>query len=256
MKIFILCGGFGSRLDYEGTLMAKPMIRIGNSPILLQLIETFVKQGFSEFVVCTGFKSETINNFFLKKKNKIKLLKKKRGLIKIIYKTSLKNIIINFVYTGIKAGTGGRVKTAYKNLRLNEDIFVTYGDGISNIKINKLIQFHYKNNALMTLTAVRPKERYGILKLSKISKRVLNLDESKDKSKTYINGGYFVISKKIIDKIKSKDTYFEKEPLNKVLKMKKLFAFKHHGFWKSLDTLKDKNEFNKILKTGKKPWLN
>ena len=102
----------------------------------------------------------------------------------------------------------------------------------------------------MTLTAVRPKERYGILKLSKSSKRVLNLDESKDKSKTYINGGYFVISKKIIDKIKSKDIYFEKEPLNKVLKMKN-YLLLNIMVWKSLDTLKDKNEFNNILKLEK-----
>ena len=108
----------------------------------------------------------------------------------------------------------------------------------------------------MTLTAVRPKERYGILRLSKNSKRVLNLDESKDKSNTFINGGYFIFSKTIINRIKNKSTYFEKEPLNSVLKLKKLFAFKHYGFWKSLDTLKDKNEFNNILKTGKKPWIN
>jgi glucose-1-phosphate cytidylyltransferase len=256
MKIFILCGGFGSRLDYEGTLIAKPMIRIGKKPILLHLIETFVKQGFNEFVICTGFKSETITNFFLKKKNKIKLLKKKKELTKIIYKVLSNEISIDFVYTGINVGTGGRVKTAYKNLKLNEDIFVTYGDGIADIKINNLIKFHYKNNALMTLTAVRPKERYGILKLSKNSKKVLNLDESKNKSNTFINGGYFIMSKTIINKIKNKSIYFEREPLNSVLKLKKLFAFKHDGFWKSLDTLKDKNEFNNILKAGKKPWIN
>lgn len=255
MKVFILCGGFGSRLDYEGTLMAKPMIRIGNKPILLHLVETFVKQGFNEFVICTGFKSDSITNFFLKKKNKIKLIKKQKRLIRITYKILSNKININFVYTGINVGTGGRVKTAYNNLKLNEDIFVTYGDGIADIKINNLIKFHYKNNALMTLTAVRPKERYGILRLSKNSKRVLNLNETKDKSNTFINGGYFIFSKNIINKIKDKRTYFEKEPLNAVLKLKKLFAFKHYGFWKSLDTLKDKNEFNNILKTGKKPWI-
>ena len=130
---------------------------------------------------------------------------------------------------------------------------MTYGDGLSNVNINKLIKFHYKKNAEVSLTAVRPKQRYGVLKLRK--DKVKFFDNSKEKSDVYINGGFFVISKNAIKKIKNKDTYWEKEPLSYFLKQKKLFAFKHEGFWKSLDTLKDKNDFNKMLKKNKKPWI-
>ena len=137
---------------------------------------------------------------------------------------------------------------------MKNDFIMTYGDGLSNINIKKLINFHYKNKSQVTLTAVRPKQRYGILKIQK--KKVRFFDNSKKKSDVYINGGFFVISKDGIKKIKNKDTYWEKEPLSFFLKKKKLFAFKHEGFWKSLDTLKDKNDFNEMIKKNKLPWKN
>lgn len=256
MKIFILCGGFGSRLDYEGQLKAKPMVRIGNKPILMHLIETFVRQGFNEFVFCLGYKSNTITDFFISQKKKIKIISNDKKNLKISYKSRNIKFIGNFVYTGIKMGTGGRIASAYKKLKLNEDFLVTYGDGLANIKINKLIKFHYNKNALLTVTAVRPKERYGILKFETKSQKVVQLDETKKKSNIYINGGYFIFSKKIISRIKKKNIYFEQGPLKSIIKKNKLYAFQHNGFWKSLDTLKDKNDFNKIIKNGKKPWLN
>ena len=255
MKIFILCGGFGTRLDYEGQLKAKPMVRIGNKPILMHLIETFVRQGFEEFVFCLGYKSNTITDYFISQNKKIKIISNNKNNLKILYKSRNIKFIGNFVYTGIKVGTGGRVALAYKKLRLNEDFLVTYGDGLANIKINKLIKFHYNKKALMTVTAVRPKQKYGILKFEPNSHRVVQLDETKKKSKIYINGGYFVFSKKIISTIKKKNTFFEQSPLKAIIKKKKLYAFQHNGFWKSLDTLKDKNDFNKIINNGKKPWL-
>ena len=255
MKIFILCGGFGSRLDNEGRLKAKPMVRIGNKPILIHLIETFINQGFYDFVICTGYKSETITNYFLNTKQTTIILKEK-NILNIRYKYKNSNLNINFIYTGINVGTGGRIKSACESLKLKEDIFVTYGDGLANVNIKNLIKFHYKKKSLMTMTAIRPKERYGVLKLNHKYDKVLHLDESKKESNIFINGGYFIISQKIINKIKDKKVYFEKEPLKYAIKQKKLFAFKHMSFWKSLDTLKDKNEFNKIIRTGKKPWLN
>jgi len=256
MKIFILCGGFGSRLDYEGQLKAKPMIRIGNKPILLHLIETFVKQGFNEFVFCLGYKYNTIIDYFTSQKKKIQIISKDKKNLKILYNSRNLKFTGNFVYTGIKVGTGGRLALAYKKLKLNEDFLVTYGDGLANIKINKLIKFHYNKNALLTVTAVRPKETYGILNFEVDSKRVTQLDETKKKSNVYINGGYFIFSRKVISLIKKNNIYFEKGPVKKIIKKNKLYAFQHNGFWKSLDTLKDKNDFNKILKKGKKPWLN
>lgn len=255
MKIFILCGGFGTRLDNEGRLKAKPMVKIGNKPVLMHLIETFIKQGFNEFVLCLGYKYESIINFFVKNKN-VKVLSKNKNNYKVLFK-SKKNIkfTADLVYTGLNSGTGGRVLKAYKFLNLNEDFLVTYGDGLANIDIKKLINFHYRKKSFATVTAVKPKERYGILKFDLNTSRVKNLDESKQRSSSYINGGYFILSKEIITKIKNNNVFFEQGPLKKLIKLKKIYAYRHLGFWKSLDTLKDKNDFNKIIKHGKKPWL-
>tara|TARA_E500000178_G_C17018567_1_gene754232 strand:- start:1449 stop:2219 length:771 start_codon:yes stop_codon:yes gene_type:complete len=256
MKIFILCGGFGSRLDYEGKLKAKPMVRIGNKPILMHLIETFVSQGFDEFVFCLGYKSNTITDFFTSQKKNIKIISKYKKNLKILFSSKTIKFKGDFIYTGIRVGTGGRIALAYKKLKLSEDFLVTYGDGLANINFKKLIQFHYKKNSLATITAVRPKNKYGILKFDTKSFRVINFDDSKKKSDIYINGGYCVFSKQIINEIKKNNIYFEQGPLRSIIKKKKLYAFKHNGFWKSLDTLKDKNEFNKLIKSGRKPWFN
>ena len=137
---------------------------------------------------------------------------------------------------------------------MKSDFIMTYGDGLSNINIKKLVNFHYKNKSQITLTAVRPKQRYGVLKIQ--NNKVKFFDNSKKKSDIYINGGFFVISKDSVKKIKNKNIYWEKEPLSFYLKKKKLYAFKHDGFWKSLDTLKDKNDFNEMIRKNKTPWKN
>ena len=163
------------------------------------------------------------------------------------------SFIGNLIYTGLKTGTGGRIKKAYKKLKLDEDIMMTYGDGLSNVSIKKLINFHYKNNAKVTLTAVKPKERYGILKIE--NNKVTYLNNENKKTDTYVNGGFFVIDKSSINKINKSNTYWEQGPLSFFAKKKQLLAFKHEGFWKSLDTLKDKNDFNRLYKSKKKsPW--
>ena len=253
MKVFILCGGYGTRLDYEGQLKAKPMVRIGNKPILIHLIETFYHQNLKDFVLCVGYKSESIINYFLKeKKNNSKIIIKSKKKIFFKYKTKELNINISIVYTGINTGTGGRILLANKVMKLNEDILMTYGDGLSNVNIKKLINYHYSNKADVTLTAVRPKQRYGVLKIR--NKTVRQFDNSNKKVDVFINGGFFVISKKIINTIKNKYIFWENEPLNSLIKNKKLFAFKHNGFWKSLDTLKDKNDFNEMYKKKQTPW--
>ena len=254
MKAFILCGGFGTRLDYEGTLKAKPMVRIGNKPILIHLIESFFKQSITEFVLCLGYKSETIKDYFLKeKKNFIKNVVKDKKKISFDYKSKFLDVNISLVMTGINTGTGGRILLANKILSLNEDIIMTYGDGLSDINIKRLIKFHYKNKANVTLTAVRPKQRYGVLKIE--NNKVKQFDNKNKKIDIFVNGGFFVISKNAIKKIKKSKIYWENEPLNFFIKKKKLFAYKHHGFWKSLDTMKDKNDFNEMYKKKIRPWL-
>lgn len=253
MKIFILCGGFGTRLDHESKFIAKPMVRIGKEPILYHLIENFYAQGFDEFVLCLGYRAETIVDYFIKEKSKhIRILQKNKKYTKILFKNIKIKIKVSLIDTGIKTGTGGRIKIAYETLKLDEDFLMTYGDGLSNVSIKKLIKFHYKNNSLVTMTAVKPKQRYGILEIKK--NRVNFFDNSKKKVDVYINGGFHVIDKLGVKYIKNKKIFWEKEPISKILKIKKLFAFKHDGFWKSLDTQKDKIDFNKIYKQKKLNW--
>ena len=254
MKVFILCGGFGTRLDFEGTLIAKPMARIGPDPILMHIIKSYCDQGYNDFVFCLGHKSQTIINYFLKeKKNLSKMINDKKSNTEFTFKS--KNLYFkgSLIYTGLKTGTGGRIKKAYNILNLNEDIMMTYGDGLSNVSIKKLVKFHYKNRSKVTLTAVRPKERYGVIKMKK--NKITYFNNENRTADTYVNGGYFVIDKSAIKKIDKNSTYWEQEPLNFFAKKKKLYAFKHEGFWKSLDTLKDKNDFNKLYNNNKKyPW--
>ena len=226
MKIFILCGGFGTRLDYQGKLMAKTMIKIGSEPILIHIIKNFSNQGFNEFVLCAGHKIETIKNFFKRQNIKIKINEKKH--LSVVTVIDKKKILIDIIDTGKNTGTGGRIKKAFNKLSLNEDFLATYGDGLSNVPIKKLIKYHYDNKATLTLTAVRPKQRYGILKISK--GKVNYFDNSKKKSDVYINGGFFVISKTIIKLIKNTAIYIENEPFKKIIKNNKLYSYKHHGF--------------------------
>ena len=166
----------GNKIKFEGTLKAKPMVMVGKNPIIKHIIDNFIHQNFFEFVLCLGHKSETIIKYFLKKKNTV-IINNKKNHLKIELKENNKKIIIHLIYTGKNSGTGGRLKIAYKMLKLNEDIFMTYGDGLSNVKIKNLIKFHYVNKALVTLTAVRPKERYGIIKIS--DHRISHFDNSK-----------------------------------------------------------------------------
>lgn len=190
MKTFILCGGYGTRLDNLGRIIAKPMAQIGKEPILMHIIKNFFMQGFNDFVLCTGHKHSTINNYFINKNFKyIKVFSKTKK--NLFFQYSKKNISFkcNIVFTGINNGTGGRISIAYKKLKLKEDIMMTYGDGLSDVNINKLLNFHNKNKALVTLTAVKPKIRYGFLKIK--NQKIKYLDNTNQKkTNVYINGGF------------------------------------------------------------------
>jgi len=248
-KVVILAGGYGSRLGKLTKLKPKPMVDVCGKPILEHIINIYKKYDFNNFVICTGYKSEVIRSFFKNKYKKSILRDTKKEL-----KIKNKDISITVVYTGKDTLTGGRIKKIQKYVKDSKFFHMTYGDGLSNIKIKNLIKYHYKNKASVTLTAVRPKQRYGVLKLK--NKKVNYFDNSKKKSDIYINGGFFVISQNAIKKIKSYKIYWEKEPITYYLKKKELFAFRHEGFWKSLDTLKDKNDFDEMIRKNKTPWKN
>jgi glucose-1-phosphate cytidylyltransferase len=232
MKVVILCGGLGTRLAEETRIKPKPMVHIGHKPIIWHLIKYYYSYGYNDFILATGYKSEIINNFF--KKNKIK------GC----------NIFLK--YTGKKTLTGGRILRLQKYLG-NDDFLLTYGDGLSNINIKKLIKFHKKNKAIVTVSAVRPPVRFGELSISK-NGTVYAFKEKPQSGKNWINGGFFVVKSHIFNYLKNDKTVLERTPLATLSEQKKLKAFKHYSFWQCMDTMRDKILLNKLWNQGLAKW--
>ena len=227
MKVVILAGGLGTRLSEYTKLIPKPMVKIGGKPIILRIINLYKKYGFKEFYIALGYKGNVIRNFFKKK---------------------VKDVKINLIETGKNTMTGGRLKRLKKYLK-NETFLMTYGDGVSDINIKKLINFHKKNKSVMTLTAVRPPARFGSIKIK--GDYVYYFKEKSSVDEGWINGGFFVIEPKIFKYIKNDKTHLEREPFEKLAKKKSIKAFKHKGFWQCMDTKRDKDLLDKIIKKKK-----
>lgn len=226
MKVVILAGGLGTRMPEYTTKIPKPMVRIGNKPILKHIIDHYVKYGFCNFYLALGYKSEIIRKYI--KSTKFS-----------------KNVKINLIDTGQKTMTGGRLKRLKKYLN-NETFMMTYGDGLSNINLKRLLHFHKKNKKLVTLTAVRPPARFGAIKLKK--NLVSYFKEKSKMDEGWINGGFFVIEPEFLKYIKGDGTFLEREPLEKLTSRKQLSAFKHQGFWQCMDTKRDKDRLEEMLK--------
>jgi glucose-1-phosphate cytidylyltransferase len=240
MKIIILAGGKGTRIsDYTRTI-PKPMIRINKKPMLLHIIEHYTKFGFKDFYVALGYKKNVITNYFRNFKKINKSFK---------YKIKNKNISITLSDTGQNTLTGGRIKRMRKFIDKTEDFMFTYGDGVSNVNLRKLYSFHKKNNKLITVTAVRPPARFGEITLR--NNRVATFKEKPQVTEGWINGGFFVAKHKFFDFIKGDKTILEKEPLENAAKRKQLYAYKHKGFWKCMDTNRDKEVLEQIFKKNK-----
>jgi len=228
MKCVILAGGKGSRISELSKNVPKPMIKILGKPIIVKIMQHYSKFGFKDLIIAAGYKKKIIKEYF--KKNKFKSWK------------------INVVDTGLNTMTGGRIKRLKKLLE-NETFMLTYGDGVSNVNLKKLILFHNKQKKLITVTAVRPPARFGEIIIKK--NKVLSFKEKPQVKEGWINGGYFVVNKKFLKYIKSDSTILEKEPLEKVVKQKQLCAFKHSGFWKCMDVKRDRDELLEIYKKNK-----
>ena len=251
-KAVILCGGYGTRISEETHKIPKPMIKLDKSPILLHILSIYSKHNIKEFIICAGYKGEEIIKFF--KKYHIK-----KNLYKInLFKLNLSNKKkheeiweIRIIKTGINTLTGGRIRRVKKYLKKEKFFHVTYGDGVSDINIEKLEKFFlkYKRNAI--LTAVKEPSRFGRLKIN--NNKVKNFIE---KPNEYINGGFFIFDLSIFDYLKNDETILEKEPLEKLAKKKKLYAYKHNGFWHPMDTLRDKINLEKLCKYKIPLWLN
>ena len=230
MKAVILAGGYGTRISEESYLKPKPMIEIGGKPILWHILKTYSKYDINEFVICCGYKGEQIKEYFTK-----------------LDSTSWD---IQLVDTGLDTLTGGRLKRIQDHI---DDTFcVTYGDGLSDIDISRLISFHKEKNILATLTAIHPPERFGVLNLS--GDYVTEFHEKHSGMDSWINGGFFVFEPGIFDYLQDDSTILEKTPLETLAKEKKLAAFKHDGFWYPMDTLRDKKHLENLWSSNNAPW--
>jgi glucose-1-phosphate cytidylyltransferase len=227
MKVVLLAGGFGTRLSEYTKKIPKPMVKVGGKPMLFHIMKLYAKYGYKDFYIALGYKGKVIRKFFDKR----------------FYDWN-----INFVETGKNTMTGGRLKRMKKHIG-SKTFMMSYGDGLSDINLKKLLEFHRKNKKLATLTAVRPPARFGALKIK--GKNVIYFREKSKLDEGWINGGFFVFEPEFFELIKGDNTYLEREPLEKATKKKQLSAYKYQGFWQCMDTKRDKDKLDKILNTKK-----
>jgi glucose-1-phosphate cytidylyltransferase len=255
MKVAILAGGLGTRLSEETNSIPKPMIQIGGKPILWHIMKIYSYYGFNEFIILAGYKSYVIKeyfaNYFLHQSDVTFNLATNSMEILNSQSEPWKVTILD---TGLNTMTGGRIKRAEKFLG-NTPFFLTYGDGVSDVNINRLLDFHKKHGRKVTMTAVQPEGRFGAINLEDGSDRVSNFLEKPKGDGAWINGGFFVCEPGIFDYINEGDeTIWERFPLEEIARKEELHAFKHTGFWKPMDTLRDKMQLEDEWKTNQAPW--
>lgn len=254
MKVVILAGGYGTRISEESAIKPKPMIEVGHMPILWHIMSIYSHYGLNDFVICLGYKGHLIKEFFANyflnrsdvrfdlRTNKVEFLN-----------NAAEPWTVTLVDTGEGSLTGGRLKRVAKYLD-DETFCMTYGDGVSDVNIPAAIEFHKKNNALCTLTAVQPPGRFGAFKLGESETHLSSFHEKPVGDGAWINGGFFVLEPKVLDYIEGDKTTWEKEPMQNLAAEGKLCAFKHDGFWQSMDTLRDKMVLEEHWASGNAPW--
>jgi len=231
VKVIILAGGFGTRISEETENKPKPMVLLDNMPIVWHVMNIYATQGFTDFVIATGYRGEVIRDW-------------------------VKNLDtawrVEALDTGLETQTAGRIRQAFECI--NEDTcLVTYGDGVGNVNIRELLEFHRHHGRLATVTAVRPPARFGVIQSS--NGVVSEFGEKNQADAGWINGGFFVLEKRVLEKIESDSQPFESEVLPRLVHAKQLMAFHHKGFWQPMDTLREKNELATLAKTGTPPWI-
>lgn len=255
MKVAILAGGFGTRLSEETANIPKPMVNIGDKPILWHIMKIYSNFGFNEFVILGGYKCYVIKEYFANyfmhqsditfdlKNNKIEIINNKTESWKV-----------TILDTGLNTQTGGRILRAKEHLKDNT-FMLTYGDGVCDINIQKLLEFHKNHGKAITMTAVQPEGRFGAMELDDSNNKVLQFMEKPKGDGAWINGGFFVCEPKVFDYIdKNDETIWERSPLENIAKDNQLYAYKYNGFWKPMDTLRDKMQLEELWNKNKAPW--
>ena len=252
MKVVILAGGMGTRISEESHLRPKPLIEIGGKPILWHIMKIYSAHGLHDFIVCLGYKGymvkEYFANYFLHMSDVTFDISKNSMEV---HQNNVEPWRVTLIDTGESTMTGGRLKRVREYLK-DEDFCFTYGDGVSDVDIGKLIAFHRAQKTLATVTAVQPPGRYGALHIE--DRRVTRFDEKPRGEAGWINGGFFVVSPAAVSYIEGDDTHWEREPLERLATEKQLAVHRHTGFWQPMDTLRDKNQLETLWDSGKAPW--
>ncbi|MCY1723269.1 glucose-1-phosphate cytidylyltransferase [Prolixibacteraceae bacterium Z1-6] len=254
MKVLILAGGLGSRLSEETDIKPKPMVEIGGKPILWHIMKIYSYYGFNEFIILLGYKGYVIKEYFANyymhhsdvmfdmESNEMKILNNQSEPWKV-----------TLIDTGINTMTGGRIKRAAKYIN-DERFMLTYGDGVSDIDIHRLLDYHNRSNKLITMTSVQPEGRWGSLVLNE-NNEVKKFQEKLNGDGQWINAGFFVCEPEVMSYIDGDSTVFERDPLENLAKDKQLIAYKHHDFWIPMDTARDKRHLEKLINKGVAPWM-
>lgn len=253
MKVLILAGGFGTRISEESDIKPKPMIDIGGKPIIWHIMKHYSSYGHNEFVILLGYKSYVIKEYFANYylHNSDVTIDTANQTMEI-HNNYSENWKITLIDTGLHTMTGGRVKRA-KNYIGNEPFMLTYGDGVADVDLKELVDFHKKHGKKITMTSIQPEGRFGALKIEEDNK-ISNFLEKPKGDGAWINGGFFVCEPSVLNYIQNDETIFEREPLENLAKEGELYSFKHAGFWKCMDTLRDKNQLNEMWDSGKAKW--
>jgi len=253
VKVVILAGGFGTRLSEETVLKPKPMVEIGDMPILWHIMKIYSSHGFNDFVICLGYKGYVIKeyfaNYFLHKSDVTVNLKENSMQVHDSYAEPW---TITLVDTGLETMTGGRIRRVAQHIG-NEPFLLTYGDGVSNIDIKASVEFHKAHGKLCTVTAVQPSGRFGAINMGEADE-VLAFTEKPRGDGAWINGGFFVCEPGVLAYIDADNTIWEREPMERIAADSQMQAFKHHGFWKPMDTLRDRTELEQNWASTHAPW--
>lgn len=254
MKAVILAGGLGTRISEESLLRPKPMVEIGGKPILWHIMKGYSTHGIHDFVICCGYKGYMIKeyfaNYFLHMSDvTFDLTHNKME----VHQNTAEPWRVTLVDTGESTMTGGRIQRIRQYVE-GEDFCLTYGDGVGNVDISALISFHREQGALVTLTAVQPPGRFGVINIDHGGVKVTGFQEKPRGEGGWINGGFFVLSPKIFDHINGDNSVWEKEPLERMSRDGRVAAYLHHGFWQAMDTLRDKNHLEELWASAQAPW--
>jgi len=255
MKVVILAGGFGTRISEESHLKPKPMIEIGDAPILWHIMKSYSYYGYDEFIICCGYKGYKIKEYFAD-------YYLHRSDITFDFKNNNEMIVnsnvaepwkVTLVDTGLKTETGGRLQRVQKYVG-EETFMLTYGDGVSDINISKLVDFHKASRKIATITAIQPGGRFGVLEIDD-SQAITNFAEKNKEDGGWINAGYMVMEPQIFDYLEGDSSVLERAPLENLARDNEIMAYKYQGFWQCMDTLRDKNYLDVLVEKGTAPWI-